>query len=223
MLNLYNSKETNFNNNGIGSLKDTIKCEVTEELNGEYTVDFEYPKNCKYSDYIDNDMIIKIDTGDTEKQLFRIKNCEENLSTITSTLQHITYDLVDNALDDTFCQNISGAAALDWILTHTQYNHKFKSFSDIAKQASARYVRKNPMEAILGDIDNSFINIWGGEIERDNFTVKMLKQRGQDNGYKIKYRKNITGLKFLKDDTNVITRIRPMRIRRFITSRKIYR
>ena len=52
MINLYNSKETNFNNNGIGSLRDTIKCEVTEELNGEFTVDFEYPKNCKYSNYI---------------------------------------------------------------------------------------------------------------------------------------------------------------------------
>lgn len=33
MINLYDSKEENFNNNGIGSLKDTIKCEVTEELN----------------------------------------------------------------------------------------------------------------------------------------------------------------------------------------------
>lgn len=212
MINLYDTKETNFSSNGIGSLKDTIKCEVTEELNGEYTVDFEYPKYSKYSDYIDNDMIIKLDTGNTNKQLFRIKNYNENLSTITANPQHITYDLVDNALDDIFIQNLDGNAALDWILTHTQYEHRFSSISDITKKASARYVRKNVIQSIVGDIDNSFINVWGGEIERDNFTIKMLAKRGKDNGYKIKYRKNITGLKFTKDDTNIITRLRPMRI-----------
>ncbi len=210
MINLYDSNETNFNNNGIGALKDVIKCEVTEALNGEFTIDFEYPKKSKYSNDIDNDMIIKIDTGSTERQLFRIKDYNENLSTITAKPQHISYDLIDNSLDDVFPQNLDGMAALQWILSHTQYKHKFTAFSNIAKKASARYVRKNPVEAILGDLDNSFVNVWGGEIERDNFVIRMLQQRGQDTGYKIKYKKNITGLQFNKDDSEVITRLRPM-------------
>ncbi len=210
MINLYDSKCIDFNNNGIGPLKDTIKCEVTEELNGELTVDFEYPKNQKYSEIIDNDMIIKIDTGESEKQLFRIKNYNEDLKTIKAKPQHITYDLIDNALDDVFPQNLNGDAALDWILKHTQYQNNFKSYSDIAKHASARYVRKNPIQAILGDIDNSFVNVWGGELVRDNYTIKMLKQRGEDKGFKIKYRKNLTGIEFTKDDSGVITRLRPI-------------
>ncbi|MCI8396824.1 MAG: hypothetical protein HFJ52_04030 [Clostridia bacterium] len=51
----------------------------------------------------------------------------------------------------------------------------------------------------------------------------MLSRRGEDSGYKIKYRKNITGLKFAKEDTNVITRLRPMRLQRLNVTRKIYR
>ncbi len=210
MINLYDKNCVSFNNNGIGPLKDTIKCEVTEELNGELTVDFEYPKNQKYSDNIDNDMIIKVDTGENERQLFRIKNYKENIKTITATPQHISYDLIDNALDDTFPQNLNGAAAIDWILSHTQYDHNFTGYSDITKQASARYVRKNPIQAIIGDIDNSFVSVWGGELERDNFTIKMLKHRGEDKGFKIKYRKNLTGIEFTKDDSSVITRVRPI-------------
>ncbi len=210
MINFYDSNCTDFNNNGLGSLKDTIKCEVTEELNGELTVDFEYPKSAKYSNFIDNDMIIKIDTGESQRQLFRIKNFNENLKTITAKPQHISYDLIDNALEDVFPQNLNGNAALNWILTHTQYNHNFSSYSDITKVASARYVRKNPIQAIIGDIDNSFVKLWGGELERDNFIIKMLSRRGEDKGFKIKYRKNLAGIEFTKDDSNVITRLRPV-------------
>lgn len=210
MINLYDKNCTDFNNNGIGSLKETTKCEVTEELNGLLTIDFEYPKGQKYSEQIDNDMIIKVDTGEDTKQLFRIKNYKENVNTITATPQHISYDLVDNALDDTYPQNLNGVAAISWILSHTQYTHRFTGYSNITKQASARYVRKNPIEAIIGDLDNSFVNIWGGELQRDNFTIRMLQQRGSDKGFKIKYRKNLTGLEFTKDDSNVITRLRPI-------------
>lgn len=210
MINIYDAKETNFNNNGIGSLKDTIKSEVTEELNGEYVVEFEYPKGCKYSEKIENDKIIKLDTGENTMQLFRIKNCTENLSTITATLQHITYDLIDNELEDVFPQNLSGDAAIKWILSHAQYQHNFKGSSNIAAKNSARYVRKNIMEAIIGDIDNSFVNIWGGEILRDNYNIQMLAKRGQDSGYKIKYRKNLQGIEFTRDDTEIITRLRPI-------------
>lgn len=210
MINLYESTCEDFNNNGIASLKDTVKCEVTEELNGEYTVDFEYPRNAKYAEQIDNDMILKIDAGVSERQLFRIKEYNKDLSTIKATPQHVTYDLIDNALDDVYPQNLNGNAAIDWILTHTQYNHKFKGYSNINTQATARYVRKNPIEAIIGDLDNSFVKIWGGELERDNFNIRMLSKRGEDKGYKIKYAKNLTGIDFSKDDSSVITRLRPI-------------
>ena len=210
MINLYDSKCTDFNNNGIASLIDTNKCEVTEELNGEFTIEFEYPRNSKYADKIDNDMIIKVDTGGTERQLFRIKGYEKDLTTIKATPQHISYDLIDNALDDVYPQNLDGNAAINWILDHTQYNHKFTGFSDITKQGTARYVRKNIIEAIIGDLDNSFKNVWGGEIERNNFNIRMLAKRGTDKGYKIKYAKNLSGIDFSKDDSNIITRLRPI-------------
>ena len=210
MINLYDANCEDFNNNGLASLKDITKCEITEELNGEYTAEIEYPRNAKYAEEIENDKIIKVDAGTTNKQLFRIKGYSKDLTTIKATPQHITYDLIDNALDDVYPQNLDGNSALDWILEHTQYSHPFIGYSDIANKGTARYVRKNPIEAIIGDLDNSFVNVWGGEIERDNFTIRMLTKRGQDKGYKIKYAKNLTGLDFSKDDSNIITRLRPV-------------
>jgi phage minor structural protein len=56
---------------------------------------------------------------------------------------------------------------------------------------------------------NCFLNRWGGEIERDNYTVKMLTRKGADRGVSIRYRKNLTGLIARSDLTNVKTRIYP--------------
>lgn len=209
MITLFDARCENFNNNGIGSLKDAIRCEVTEALNGELVLDLEYPITSKYIEYIINENIIKCDAGLEEDQLFRIKNIKPNFNTITVYAEHITYDLADNFLEDVFPQNLNGISCLNWLLAHTLEPHKFTGFSDIAKTSSARYVRKNPIEAILGDLENSFVNLWGGELVRSNFTIKMLTRRGNDNGFKIKYRKNLIGLDFTIDNSNIITKIMP--------------
>ncbi len=209
MIILHDSNCKDFNNNGIGILKDALKCEVSEALNGELVLDMEYPITSKYIESIVNENIIKCDAGLGEDQLFRIKHVKPNFDTITIYGEHITYDLADNFLEDVFPQNLNGAACLDWILSHTLDEHNFNSFSDIQVVASARYVRKNPIEAIVGDLENSFVNLWGGELERNNYTIKMLNRRGNDKGYKIKYRKNLTGLDFTIDNSNIVTKVMP--------------
>lgn len=209
MIVLYNANCEDFNNNGIGTLKDATKCEVSETLNGELTLEIEYPINAKYINYIVNENIIKCDAGLEEDQLFRINYVKPNIYSITIYGEHITYDLADNFLEDVFPQNLNGSECLEWILSHTLDKHKFNSFSDIQKVSSARYVRKNPMQAIAGDLDNSFVNLWGGELKRNNFNISMLSKRGNDEGFKIKYRKNLIGLDFTIDNSNIVTKIMP--------------
>lgn len=209
MISIYDSKTVNFDNNGLGSLRDMISCVATEELNGTYDLEAEYPLTSQYIELIKNENIIKCDSGYETEQLFRIKRCIPNLKTVKIYGNHITYDLKDNNLEDVYPQKLNCNNALNWILNRTQFEHPFKSFSDISKTATARYVNVNPLSAILGDRDNSFINLYGGELVRDNFTIKLLQNRGVDNGYKISKRKNLVGLSFDEDNTNVVTRIRP--------------
>lgn len=120
--------------------------------------------------------------------------------------KHISYDLVDNVIEDSYIKNKSGDAAISWILSNTQYTHKFTGNSNISKRNNARYVFKNPIEALISDDDNSFINRWGGEIVRDNFNISMLQRRGRDKGVSIRYRKNLKGINFETDYSNIVTR-----------------
>lgn len=209
-MKIYDEFTKVFTNNGIGILKDIYNTECIESLNGEFTLSFEYPKNSKYSEYLKNRNILKEDIGYDEPQLFRIARVVPTLDSYKVYANHITYDLNDNLIEDAYPQEKGGQAFLDWIFERTQYEHGFSVFSDVSGIGTARYIRKKPIECLIGNIDNSFINIFGGELLRNNFKISMLKRRGSaDTGYRIKYRKNLTGLEITEDDSSLATRLMP--------------
>lgn len=208
MINIYNSTETNFKHNGLAILDNCITCEVEEELNGFYGLELEYPIFDTKSKYLIEDNIIKASTP-TGLQLFRIYRKVKNVSTITVYARHIFYDLVDNFIESYRTGNVDGNTALKGILVNTQYPNNFKAYSNISNIADAYYVRKNPVEALIGDNNNSFINRWGGELKRDNFNISILNSIGKDNGVTIAYGKNLLGIEEDLDMSEVVTRIMP--------------
>ena len=63
---LYESWETEFTTNGIGRLRDVISVTVTEERNGVFECDFEYPISGVYFDRIKLGQIITVKHDDTD-------------------------------------------------------------------------------------------------------------------------------------------------------------
>ncbi|AOR22736.1 phage tail spike protein [Clostridium taeniosporum] len=205
MICVYDKKTTkgNFNNNGFGILNEPISCYITEELNGEYSLELEYATNSKKAKYLEEWNIIKADG-----QLFRIYKVEKNSegkNIIKVWAKHIFYDLAYYFIEEMKAENCSVKTALqkclvgDLIVIYT-------ADSDIITSNSINVVEKNPVEAIF-----SIINIWGlGELKRDNFDVKILKSIGRDAGVLIAQGKNISGLKFNSDTTSVVTKLYPV-------------
>ena len=205
---LYESTETIFTHNGIRVLK-PLQCTINRNLvDYTYDLDMVYPiDDTGYWKDIFEDRIIK-----ANGQLFRIVHTDKSVidNTITIYAKHIFFDLQKNFIEDTNVTVKNGNIALAQLLGATSFEHKFTGYSDIAKQNNFRCVRKNVLDALLGDQDASFINRWGGEFDVDNFNIKIVNQVGSDKGYKIKYGRNLTGLNFRTDYTNIITRIRPV-------------
>lgn len=147
---------------------------------------------------IEMDQIIKAPTP-KNPQLFRVYNTDIGmLGNPVFYCLHIFYDLLGYFIKDTRPTG-NGTLAISKILEETP----FTGDSNIMKQGTAYYQMMSPVKAILG-ADNSFITLWGGELERDNFTVRMKSQLAADRGVSIRYRKNLTGLRFLTDLSGVI-------------------
>ena len=208
-MKIYTSNTTDFNNNGLGFLSDAISCIIDDEINGNYQLTMEYIKDGKLAEYLVEENIIKCTVADGTEQLFRIKVVQKNFKTMVITAYHIFYDLLNNFLEDAYPQNLDGASFLNNILSNTLFATNFTANSNISDIKSARYVRKNPVIAIMGDIDNSMVNLFGGELKRDNFTINFLTRIGNNNGVKLLFGKNITGINVTVDITNVATKVMP--------------
>ena len=199
MIRLYDKNETDFTHNGICILK-PLEATVTEELNGDYSLKVTMPRGKKE---IEIEQIIKVPTPKSQ-QLFRVYNSDiDMLGNQVFYARHIFYDLLDYFIEDTRPSG-SGALAISKILENTP----FTGTSDITEQGTAYYQMMNPVKAILG-ADNAFINVWGGELERDNFNIRMKNHLGTDRGVSIRYRKNLTGLRLQTDLSGVYTKIMP--------------
>ncbi|OTW89497.1 phage tail protein [Bacillus thuringiensis serovar sumiyoshiensis] len=210
MITLYKPNETDFTHNGIGVLdKHIYSATVEEELNGLFVFNFNYPLFAPYGTKIDGMNIIKVPTPDGD-QLFRVVTPKVSMGEIKAVCYHIFYDLTENLIEDIFIQPTNGSAAMARLSSGCQYKHPFTFYSDITNISTARIVRKNPVEAMLDTSqDNSFVNRWGGELKRDNFDVKMLKNRGANRGVVIRHKKDLLGYEGSVDWKSPTTRIMP--------------
>lgn len=199
MINLYDKNETDFNNNGLVVLSDCKSCYITEELNGRYYLELEYPKDArgKYQ-YLQGLNIIKADG-----QLFRIPMLSKAMdtgATIKAIANHIFYDLYYDFIESLNINDVTTDAVMRSIVT----NRKFNVLAcDNIQNISLAVERVNPVQVIFELIKK------GGELYRDNFNIAIKSSIGQNNGVLISYGKNITGLEQTLDYSNLATRVMP--------------
>ena len=94
---LYASNTASFSTFGIGTLTDTISCEVTEERNGLFECLLRYPVDGQHYGQIAKERIIKAKPNDSsEEQAFRIYRITKPMNGVVSVYaQHISYDLAN--------------------------------------------------------------------------------------------------------------------------------
>ena len=92
---LYSSSETHFETNGIGRLKDAISCLVTEERNGEFELEMEYPITGKYFNQLRvSNIISAVPSDGKEPEPFRIYKISKPLNGVCNIFaEHISYQL----------------------------------------------------------------------------------------------------------------------------------
>lgn len=207
---LYEAGTTDFTKNGLGYLSNVLSASVVDSINGEYTLTFTYPINGLMSDEIVEGRIVKCKVADGSMQCFIIKNIEKTYQEMSVSCTHLFYLLLDDFADDLYPQNLSPKPFLEWLLARMNYSLPFTVTSDITNVGTARYVRRNMVDIILGDTDNSMVNLFGFEIERNNWNIGLKARLGANHGEKLLFGKNITGINITIDDTGVYTRIMPI-------------
>ena len=206
MIEVYKSTNTNYQKNGDITLT-PLECIFEWGLDGICQIELthEYDDLGRW-EYLVNDNVIAAPTPYSDKQLFRIYKREKSDDEVTVYARHIYYDNLGNYLVDVRPTNKNGQQALDIIFSGT----KFTPHSDITTANTAYYVRKNIVEVIAGDDENSFINRWGGERLYDNYDVYIMRQIGSDKGVRAEFGHNLEAIEESVSDEDVVTRIIPV-------------
>lgn len=190
---LYGADETAFSTNGLGRLKDCISCVVTEERNGIYECDFEYPVNGLNFDNIQCGRIIAVihdDTGDL--QPFDIVSYSKPLDGVVSFhAVHISYRQSKITVSGTGINSLADAFTA---LRNSTPDNPFTYSTD---KGSTGYVSAfdgipRSVRSLLGGVEGSILDAYGGEYEWNKFNVILHGQRGQKRDFKIRYGVNLS-------------------------------
>lgn len=206
MIEVYVKGNEDYESNGDMTLTPTT-CEVELSVEGIAELTLEHPiDDLGRWEYLVTDNVIAAPTPYSKKQLFRIYDYTKTETEVTAYARHIFYDSAGEMLVDVRPTDKTGQEALDIILSGTKYKAK----TNIKTRSTAYYIRKNIMEAISGDDENSFINRWGGERMYDNFTVIINDRLGGDYGACAEFGRNMTGIEADISIDDVVTRIIPV-------------
>ena len=191
---LFNKNEQSFDTYGLGELNVT-KGTVTRERNGNYTLYAEIPVNDPMVSILEKEMKLKADAGlRTKNQTFEISRIVKDSSNIVKIYgQHISHKLEYMAIANG--RPFSGSAFTALAIWHnaTIGDLRFDVWSDIQTTGKGVFdisKMENARQA-LGGVEGSILDIYGGEYEFDNMTVRLHKQLGRTAPTVLEYGRNI--------------------------------
>ena len=229
---LYDTNETEFTSNGLGRLRDCLSCVVTEERNGIYECDFEYPISGANYDLIQIGRIIGVSHNDaTLSKAVRTVGplTDEGEDTLTDengfaltaprTKYAPEYDIQPFDIVS-FTRPINGVVTFHCV--HISYRQSYMTVSAVTNAQTAgqnftvlKYMSEpeNPfiyntdittpayaacfdgiphtVRQMLGGIEGSMLDTFGGEYEWDKFNVILHSARGVQRDFTIRYGVNM--------------------------------
>ena len=206
---LYSSTETDFSNNGLGILGDCISCEVTEEANGIFELVMQYPMGgIHYEDIADRSIIKSKADQFRDPQLFRVYSISKPMSgVVTVSAEHISYDLSGIPVAPFTAGSVS--LALADLKNNAVVDCPFDFWTDKDTSGTFSVSVPSSIRSRLGGVDGSILDVYGGEYEFDNYTVKLHNNRGMNRGVSIRYGKNLTDIKQEQNCASIATGIYP--------------
>lgn len=206
---LFEANATTFDSNGIGALADAVSCIVTEERNGMFELEMQYPVvGLHYAEIALSCIILAIPGDGRTRQPFRIYKITKPLNSIVTVYaQHISYQL-SHIPCMPFSANSAGLA-MSGFKTNAAESCPFEFWTDVTTDGNYAHTVPVSIRSRLGGVEGSILDTYGGEYEWDGYTVKLHVARGVDNGVTLRYGKNIIDLTQEESIASTITGVCP--------------
>ncbi|HAP4176065.1 TPA: CHAP domain-containing protein [Enterococcus faecalis] len=202
----YTAIPENLNDNGMALPDWQDLPEINRVLNGVYRFYGNYARDGQYRSYLKKGNFLKAQVEDGSYQYFEIYNIKKNLQSVSVTTRHIGFMANKNFIIDSFTANGNGTQIMNNLKAALTFKQRFNYLSNVGTTHQFTAKQVGPIDAIIGSNNGNqnLTGVTGGELEMDNFNLKLVKQIGADNGFRIDFGINLEAIDEDYDDESII-------------------
>lgn len=170
--------------------------EITRVLNDKFSFYGNYSLDGQNADLIQNGHFIKAKTENGTWQYFEIYEPKKTLDSISFNGRFIGAMANRNFIDYSFTDNGNGSQIMANLHNSLAFRQKFRYLSDVPTTHQFTAKQVGPIDAIVGSNNGNqnLVGVTGGEFDVDNYDIKLVKQIGADNGYRIDFGINLESI-----------------------------
>ena len=212
---LHDKTNNNWNSQGLGPLHEAMNPKVTREKNGIYELTFTYPvKGVLFKKLVVGRWIVA-DAGPSrtaKAQRFEIAEITKPKNGIVTVYcEHYRYQLLRSIvkLGSKF-ENINAQTALNQLKNQMEPKGDFTFYSDVTTRSSLDFSEPskfNNAQEVLGGVQGSILDNFGGEYLFNNNQVRLLANAGIERNVIIAYGKNLTDISQEESIENTFTSV----------------
>ncbi|MEK3867018.1 phage tail spike protein [Paenibacillus sp. FSL H7-0716] len=191
----------------VGILNDSYDIQRKRRINSDYEISFLVPMNSE--DYQEK-LLIKGHVKDERGQFYvvnsRSRVREDRKLTASIMCTHVMFKLTDFKfpyslyIDEAYGVPISRLTNLITEATGGRFTFSIDDTFDLHDVKD--FGQGNCLQAL-----NKIVEMYGCEIEPDNFVIHLKKRIGRDNGLQYRIKKNIISDQFKDDSSSLVTRL----------------
>ena len=186
--------------------------EIVQEANSTYQLTFKFPTNNILWQRLREETFLIADDlhGEQDFVIFEVEKKHGYIQVYANQVMTMLNHYVVNPMS---LDRVTGSTALSQFAGSITRENPFSFFSDIEDKHTFNIDSKNAMEAFTKD-KHSILGLWGGDLVRHGYQVRLLKNGGSENESLFMYKKNLssyehkTSTKSLKTRITFITTVR---------------
>ena len=191
--------------NGNTPLNEAYNDEIVQERNNTYQLTFRFPTSDPKWELLREETFLTADDlhGEQDFVIFEIEKQNGYIQVYANQVLSLLNNYIVSAVN---ADQVTGSRALSLLAGSITREHPFSFFCDIEDRHTFNIKDKNAMEVLAKD-KHSILGQWGGDMVRNGYNLRLLKNGGSENESLFMYKKNLSSYQHKTSTKSLKTRI----------------
>lgn len=186
-------------------LNEAYNDEIVQERNNTYQLTFRFPTSDPKWELLKEETFLTADDlhGEQDFYIFEVEKQQGYIQVYANQVISLLNNYIVSSIE---VDRVSGTRVLSAFAGGITRDNPFSFFSDIDNRHTLNIKDKNAMEVLAKD-KHSILGQWGGDMVRNGYNLRLLKNGGSENESLFMYKKNLSSYQHKTSTKSLKTRI----------------